>query len=225
MEGILFQWDKACDAMPMLRLASRALCIFLLFVLVFFIIPSIFMPDNLRRPGPLDYGKYDSAQGRYVEGKRAHGEGPHINNIETDRLVNSVENSILTRPDEVGTNVIKKEISGGIDEARNIGLNDQQEWDYQEQVAFIVPVGFEEYQFKIETGMYVDTRNLHKTGEYRQFVTVKAPPGLYGDLHASPMTVTRMRDVKTQCLYYSMHIFGKRRLVLGGSEGKIDVEC
>ena len=231
MEAFLFQWDKACDAMPLLRPFARILAFLFIFILVFSILPSMFMPENYHRPDPLKRGTYTSAQLTYLEGSNPVDPAQSYHNVDVPSLekvltpapvatVNSVE------PAQVqDVNIVRQKFEGGIGHRRKNIIDGEEGWDYHTQVAYIIETGFEENTFKIDTGIFVDTRNLHETGNHRQLVTVKAPSKGYNDLKNFPVTVTTLRDIVTQCIYYSMEIFGKRRLVLGGDNGKIDSGC
>ena len=65
-EGIIYQWDKACDAMPILRpLVMTALSALIVYVVMFFL-PSRIIPYNEGRPPPNSAHVYDSLSDEYV---------------------------------------------------------------------------------------------------------------------------------------------------------------
>jgi len=225
MEGLIFQWDKACDAMPLLRPVSKLFAMLSVIVLVFVILPSIFMPENERRPDPLSQGSYDANKAKYVETSVLTRPAESRHNVEPESIIAVVDGRDDITDEVKPSNIVRQVFEGGIGRRASESSKEDEPWDYRTEVAYIIETGFGENTFKINTGVFVDTRNLHKTGKYLQHVTVKAPTNAYTDLKNHPVTVTKMRDVETQCIYYSMEIFGKRRLVLGGGDGKIEVSC
>lgn len=65
-EGIVYQWDKACDAMPVLRPLVYAAVLGTIFYLVMVVLPSRLIPYNEGRPPPNSTHVYDSLSEQYV---------------------------------------------------------------------------------------------------------------------------------------------------------------
>lgn len=223
MEGILFQWDKACDAMPSLRYLP--VCFLCGFVLLFMFVISLklLMPINEQRPAPKLTELFDPVEGEYTEAK-IHTAGLHnvdvktLKKVVTDRPIRSASS------DEVD-NIISVEIENNITGNPSSTPFDDQSWDYSVEVAYIVDSAFGRKGLKVNTGIFVDTRDLDEVSRHSQRVNLDPPSSHLTPLENYNVVVKTLKSVVTNCTYYSMTIFGEERLILGGSQGQLDTTC
>lgn len=215
MDALIFQWDKACDAMPVLKPLSKVagLCFILGLMLVVF--PGMFSVDNEGRGNPTVLTEFDPVAGEYVNASAENVRRDALHNVETNTLVDAVRSENITAPLVQG-NIVSQAAPPGIGATARKSL-DGDEWDHKVEVGYIVSSGFGRQKLKDNTGVWVDTRDLHEVSRHLQKLTLEPPRKGHMPVLDTQVEVQTLRSVVTNCRYYALEVFGERRLILGGS--------
>jgi len=226
MESFLFQWDKACDAMPLLRPAWKTFIAVTLLSLIFVIFPNIFIPDNEHRPPPGQGLVYDSVKKEYVKwGETVHSYDS-ANRIEPSEIAQLAQRpaSRAVSQDAAQDDIVKATLPPGIGNVSEDLLDDDM-WDYNVEVAFIVDSAFGRKRLKTNTGMFVDSRDLLEVSRHSQQIDLDPPSNNRAPVKNYNVIVKTLRSRVTHCTYYSMFVFGAERLVLGGNGSAMGGSC
>jgi len=225
VEGFVFQWDKACDAMPALRPASKILGMLLLLFLMFVLIPAIFRIVNENRPHPNRPTDFDAVSGKYLTSNDTNLDpADTFHNVETKKLMKAVKPSYIEFPAKQDENIVHAKMAPGIGEGAGDFLKEE-DWDYKVEVAYIVDSAYGRHRLKIDTGVFVDSRELHQVSYHTQKVTLDPPFNNRAALENYNVQVRTLKSLVTSCTYYRMELFGQERLILGGTGGQINSSC
>jgi len=219
LETLIFQWDKACDVMPILRPGAKILFSVLTLYFLFVAAPSMVIPMNEHRPMPNQNKIYDSVSGKYVDRSE-------LANYSEETYSESEELSkLVLREQEVSDEIVSVNIGGGISSSSDSVLGEEA-WDYMVEVAYLVDSALGRRRLKLDTGIYVDSRDLRFVSEHRQSITLDPPTKAGANLVNFPVRVKTMRNIVTRCAYYSIFLYGEDRLVLGGPDvQEINTNC
>ncbi|MGB0906884.1 MAG: hypothetical protein ACPGVT_05265 [Maricaulaceae bacterium] len=161
---------------------------------------------------------FDSLTGEYVAAEGNRNPKDVYQPVEGDKIT-----ALLTPPptpkkaNEVDENIVHAEIEGGIGRSVDTVLGEEV-WDYQVEVSYLVDSSYGRKKLKLDSGVFVDTRDLRLISEHTQSVTLDPPTKAGANLVNFPVKVKTMRDIVTGCAYYSMFLYGEERLVIAGSE-------
>lgn len=225
MEGLVFQWDKACDAMPALRPAAKIGGILFLVFLMFVVIPASKKVVNEYRPHPNRPTDFDAVSGEYFASADTNLDpADTFHNVEADKLKAAVKPAYSEVPVNRKEDIVHAELAPGIGEGAGDFLKED-EWDYKVEVAYIVDSAYGRHRLKIDTGVFVDTRDLHEVSYHTQKVTLDPPFNNRAALENYNVQVRTLKSLVNSCTYYRMELFGQERLILGGTGGQINSSC
>ena len=222
-ERLGYQWDKAVDAVPVLRPAVSVMCVGMGAVFCAFVLPAMIMPENEHRSLPEALLREDTFMPDELKQRRA------------DRLTQSGGASPYDK--EKTRETTGGGLLGGLKEGRRRKNEDPAPRDKRDDVPRVIFPEHKNVQAEssaqprklyvsvlnlnadggpeliLNAGRYVDPMDVREINKYVHKLTLKSPVDGFEDIVNLDVEIAVLRHQITRCLYYKAPLFGAVRII------------